>query len=373
MRGGQKRSVRALILPMGISKINIRQFGGKMTAELASEYSRSSQWNGTKFVNLDNISSSIPYREIPSFLSRQIRTGVDREPTQPLPSLSFNEDAWTALSPEEFGFVWYGHSNLLLKLGGKTVAVDPMFGGDAAPISPFPVRRYNGDLTKLIGSLPKIDLVLFTHDHYDHLDYDSIQKLKVKVDQYWVALGMGRHLTSWGIPNERIREFDWWQEEQLDNIVITFTPSQHFAGRGLTDRCQSFWGGWSLQTEEVRVWVSGDGGYGPHFHTIGQRLGPFDFGFIEVGQYNQAWSAMHLFPEESVQATIDAGATKIIPIHWGAFTLAQHSWYEPVARFVEEAERLGRSWLVPRLGELVTGSEQQQRQRWWQESIASEP
>ena len=207
--------------------------------------------------------------------------------------------------------------------------------------------------------------MLLTHDHYDHLDYASIQKLKTKTKQYFVAMGVKRHLLSWGVSPELIIEFDWWDEKTFSDIKITFTPTRHFSGRGLTDRLKTLWGGWAFNTGNENIWFSGDGGYGEHFKEIGERLGPFDFAFMECGQYNDAWRPVHLFPDESVQAAIDVKAKKIMPVHWAGFNLSfQHTWSEPAEEFVKAAVGQNQDYVLPKIGEIFeVGLEV--KEEWW--------
>ena len=206
--------------------------------------------------------------------------------------------------------------------------------------------------------------MLISHDHYDHLDYDSIQKLKNKTNQFYVALGVKRHLVSWGIPENIITEFNWWDEIPFEEIQITFTPTRHFSGRGLTDRAKSLWGGWALKTAKENIWFSGDSGYGEHFKEIGTRLGPFDFAYMECGQYNENWHQIHMYLEESIQAAIDANAKNIMPVHWAGFALAQHTWIEPVERFNQEAINKNLAYCLPQIGELFS-SDHSLTNSWW--------
>lgn len=246
----------------------------------------------------------------------------------------------------------------------QTILIDPMFGPDAAPIAPFKVKRFSDATLAIIDSFPEIDLVLISHDHYDHLDYESILKLKEKAKCFYVALGVKRHLVSWGIPENIITEFNWWNEFNFNDIKITFTPTRHFSGRGLTDRAKSLWGGWVFKTEEEHIWFSGDSGYGSHFKEIGDRLGPFDFAFMECGQYNEKWNQIHMYPEESVQAALDAKVQNCMPVHWAGFALAQHPWKEPVERFIEKAKSEKLNFIVPKIGELFS-SETVKSSEWW--------
>ncbi|WP_317167934.1 MBL fold metallo-hydrolase [Flavobacterium jejuense] len=209
-----------------------------------------------------------------------------------------------------------------------------------------------------------IDLVMLSHDHYDHLDYDSIQRLKSKVKKYFVALGVGRHLEKWGIAKKDITEFDWWDEAFYDDIKINFTPTRHFSGRGITDRAKSIWSGWTFKTETENIWFSGDSGYGDHFKEIGKYLDPFDFAFMECGQYNENWHQIHMYPEESIQASIDAKVKNRMPVHWSGFALSQHSWTDPVERFSQKATEEKLKYCVPKLGEIRL-IDMTDYEKWW--------
>ncbi|MBV6653708.1 MAG: MBL fold metallo-hydrolase, partial [Mameliella sp.] len=169
----------------------------------------------------------------------------------------------------------------------------------------------------------------------------------------------------WGVEPESITELDWWDEGQLGDLNFTFTPSRHFSGRGLTDRTKSLWGGWVFQVDNYKVYWSGDGGYNPDFREIGRRFGPFDWAFLECGQYYKLWKPIHASPEEAVQAAIDVGAKMSTPVHWGGFKLAPHDWRDPVDRFVEAGTDKGLNMAIPQPGELVTSESEVIVTRWW--------
>ena len=328
-----------------------KQFGAKPSKLDLEKYSKSVSWNGSIFKNLEETTMEFSLSNMPQFLRKQFFDKKGREPKQSLPIIPFNADLFdtTSLSMQS---IWYGHSAILMRLNHATILIDPMFGPDAAPIAPFKVKRFSDSTLNLIDDFPEIDLVLISHDHYDHLDYKSILKLKEKTKQFYVALGVKRHLVSWGIDPAIITEFDWWEESFFENIKITFTPTRHFSGRGLTDRAKSLWGGWVFKTASENIWFSGDSGYGKHFLEIGTRLGPFDFAFMECGQYNENWHQIHMYPEESVQAAMDAKVRNCMPVHWAGFALAQHHWQEPVRRFVEKATAEKVNFIIPKMGEL---------------------
>ncbi|MDB4270764.1 MBL fold metallo-hydrolase [bacterium] len=340
-----------------------KQFGARVSKEDLQKYASSKHWDGTKFGNLEVTKMDINFQNIPKLLYKQFCEKEGRAPLSRLAVTAFDKEAFLKPSVQT-KFIWYGHSAVLLRMNGLTLFIDPMLGPNAAPIAPFPVKRFSDKTLNLIDELPQIDLLLLSHDHYDHLDFESIQKLKPKVKHYFVALGVARHLVKWGIPKNDITEFDWWANQRFKDIDISFTPTRHFSGRGLTDRAKSLWGGWTFKTSAENIWFSGDSGYGRHFKDIGAQLGPFDFAFMESGQYNENWHQIHMYPEESVQAALDAGVTKIMPVHWGGFTLAQHSWKDPVDRFVKEAERQNISVSHPILGDIHSYQENI-RQRWW--------
>lgn len=339
-----------------------KQFGAKPSKSDLDSYSNSKHWNGNFFENLVETKMDFSWSKLPTFLNKQFFKKDGRE-AQDLGVLSFDAKAFKT-SNLNMQSIWYGHSTIFMRMNQLNILIDPMFGSDAAPIAPFKVKRFSQNTLELIDSFPAIDLVLISHDHYDHLDYDSILKLKGKAKHFFVALGVKRHLVSWGIPGDFITEFNWWDEVVFKGINITFTPTRHFSGRGLTDRAKSLWGGWVLKTKEENIWFSGDSGYGDHFKEIGSRLGSFDFAFMECGQYNENWHQIHMYPEESVQAALDAKVNNCMPVHWAGFALAQHPWIEPVDRFVEKANAENLNFIVPKLGE-VFNAKTNLMEKWW--------
>ena len=339
------------------------QFGGKVTKELQTRYEKSENWKNGKFRNLESTEMDMPLSKIPGVIYKQL-TKEGMKPEASLPILPFNKTEFLAPS-DQAKFIWYGHSVVLMRMNEQTILIDPMLGPNTTPIAPIASKRFSENSLSIIDQFPEIDLILITHDHYDHLDYDSIQKLKHKTKKYFVALGLKRHLVRWGVDAELITEFDWWNEQVLEDINITFTPTRHFSGRGLTDRAKCLWGGWILKTEKENIWFSGDGGYGKHFKKIGKQFGPFDFAFMECGQYNDDWKTLHMFPEESVQAAIDAGAKKGMPVHWSGFSLSyQHTWTDPVEDFIKFSKDKDFDYLLPPIGKLFTYSDNI-KEEWW--------
>ncbi len=337
------------------------QFGGQLTQELKNRYNQSEHWQENKFMNLEETSMSIRPSEIPKLISQQFTNRKERSPSTSLPVLPFDHRKF---EENEIAFTWYGHSVLLLTFNGQNILIDPMFGPDASPIAPFAARRFSENTLGLIDHLPNLDVVMLTHDHYDHLDLESIKRLRGKATTWMVSLGTARHLERWGVSPGSIREFDWWDSFLFQNIQITFTPSRHFSGRGVSDRAGTLWGGWVFESDSIKIYWSGDSGYGSHFKDIREKFGGFDLAFMECGQYNEKWHQIHMFPEESVQAALDTNSKIAVPVHWGGFNLALHHWKDPIHRFVNAAQNYGLEFITPRLGEVVALNKYESTS-WW--------
>jgi L-ascorbate metabolism protein UlaG (beta-lactamase superfamily) len=260
--------------------------------------------------------------------------------------------------------IWFGHSTFLLNLGGTIVLVDPVFGKAAAPVS-FTAKRFQAPVLS-IEELPPIDIVLISHDHYDHLDADTIRFFRNQASEFLTPLGVGGHLQRWGIARERITERDWWQSHTSHGIEFTAAPAQHFSGRDGFNNNETLWASWALVKGGNRLFFSGDSGYDTHFAEIGERLGPFDLAFMENGQYDKSWPAVHMNPAETVKAFKQLGARRLLPVHWGMFELAFHAWYAPVDALERLAAENDIELITPMLGELITLDDSLTTTRWWQ-------
>tara|TARA_B100001540_G_C15730026_1_gene607223 strand:+ start:168 stop:1211 length:1044 start_codon:yes stop_codon:yes gene_type:complete len=341
-----------------------KEFGGKITKKIKVELSQSPNWKKKRFRNLVETKMEINLFNLPHLLSQQFLKINGRFPSQSLPVLKFDSTRFLN-SNNTSNFIWYGHSTVLLNIHGTIIFIDPMMSFNASPVASFSVKRFSDDILDVLDELPTIDLLLFSHDHYDHLDFESIKKLIDKVKNYWVPLGVKRHLIKWNVSSEKIKEFDWWGQCIFNCIEFTFTPSRHSGGRRIIDKDKSLWGGWSIKSSKETFYFSGDGGYGHHFEEIGDKLGPFDFGFIECGQYNKLWSQIHMFPHEAVQAALDVKVKTVMPVHWAGFSLSLHHWKSPVKKFIKYAEERGCEWTVPALGDIVSLKDSDKRIRWW--------
>ncbi|OUR95811.1 hydrolase [Halobacteriovorax marinus] len=292
--------------------------------------------------------------------------GVNRVPKMELPQVK--PDIAEFLTPsKELKVIWFGHSTFLLNMSGKIILVDPVFSGSAAPFS-FMVKRFQKPALSL-EELPAIDYIVISHDHYDHLDMESIQFFKDKKTKFVTPLGVGSHLVGWGIERERISELDWWDKLEVEGVSFIATPSQHFSGRDGFHDNETLWASWVIQNSEHNIYFSGDSGYDEHFKKIGEKYGPFDLAFIENGQYNLKWRAVHMMPEEAAQAYFDLGAKKFFPVHWGMFELSFHTWFDPIVEISEQAKKRGIELVTPRLGEVISLSEDLKTTSWWEPLI----
>ena len=358
-------SLIALVLIVGFIFIKTSpQFGGEHNTLDIERYTESGHYKEGKFQNDEETSMDMNFSNIVGMLRELIKGNPKKSPKEDLPMVDLN--------PKDVGvadtnrFVWFGHSAFLLQLDGKNILIDPMLGESPSPHPLLGTSRYNDELPLGIDELPEIDLLLISHDHYDHLDYGSIQKLKSKVKEYYVPLGVGAHLKSWGVDSNTVHEMNWWDEAKVNDINLAFTPSRHFSGRGISDNSSTLWGSWIIKGEEQNIYFSGDGGYGKHFTDIGEKYGPFDLAFMECGQYNDRWAEIHMTPEETAQAGKDVKAKVMMPIHWGAFTLALHDWDDPVKRVLEKSKDLDLPVLVPKIGEKVElDSLHTNYEAWW--------
>jgi L-ascorbate metabolism protein UlaG (beta-lactamase superfamily) len=341
------------------------EFGGVPTTEQKKAYLKSPNYSNGKFINKGNVKLDMSMRDMGKTLAGFFGPSPLTKPNRDIPVMKL--DSMDIVNYQESTrLIWFGHSAFLLQMHNKTVLIDPMFGQVPAPHPMLGSNRFSKELPIEVEQLPRIDAVLISHDHYDHLDYGSIQKLKGKVNMFYTPLGVGVHLQKWGIAKERIVEMDWWQEVVHDDLIFRCAPAQHFSGRGLTDRANTLWSSWVIQSERDNIFFSGDSGYGPHFKEIGDKYGPFDLAMIECGQYNEMWPDIHMFPEQTAQAGLDVGTKQIMPIHWGAFKLAMHPWTEPVERVSHKAKELNVGVLTPRIGEPINLNKLEvTTSQWW--------
>lgn len=269
-----------------------------------------------------------------------------------------------SLDSEKDVLIWFGHSSYFMQIDGKRMLVDPVFSGNASPFS-FMVKSFKGSDIYSPDDFPFIDYLFITHDHWDHLDYKTVLKLKPKVGKIITGLGTASHLEYWGFDPKTIIELDWNDSAAPDSgFQVTATPGRHFSGRGFK-RNQSIWCSFVLQTPTKKIFIGGDSGYDTHFVKIGAEYGPFDLALLECGQYNKSWKYIHMMPEQTVQASIDLKAKTLMPVHWGKFALALHAWDESIERVTKEASRLKVPLVHPMIGEVVDLNEFAPTSAWW--------
>ncbi len=254
--------------------------------------------------------------------------------------------------PSGFRITWLGHATIFLEIGAKTILIDPVFSKRASPYQWIGPKRFHQAPIE-IEDLPKIDVVLISHDHYDHLDHGSIQKLKEKTEIFVAPLGVGAHLEGWGIQIEKIREFDWWQKFRLGRVELISTPARHFSGRGFFDRNKTLWSSWVIRYNKNSIYYSGDSGPMPAFDKIGEKYGPFDLTIIQLGAYGEFWPYIHMTPEEAMTAHQQLKGKLLLPVHWGTFDLALHAWDEPLIRTKRAAKTQNIRYLLPRPGQRI--------------------
>lgn len=257
-----------------------------------------------------------------------------------------------------------GHSSVLIKLDGSLVMADPVFSDRASPVQFMGPKRFHPAPIS-IEDLPEIDVIVISHDHYDHLDKASVKKLTDKTGLFLVPLKVGQTLREWGVPEEKVVELNWWESKVVNGIDFTLTPTQHFSGRSLTDGNSTLWGSWVIRSREKNVYFSGDSGYFGGFKEIGEKFGPFDLTMIETGAYNTLWSNIHMFPEQSVQAHIDLQGKVMLPIHNSTFDLAMHDWQEPMAKALEISNERGVTMVSPEIGQRLAIGDTLPVVDWW--------
>ncbi|MBE7123207.1 MBL fold metallo-hydrolase [Bacillus cereus] len=316
-----------------------------------------------KYINQIHTDVSFKTKDIIDLMTDYFKMKTKLRPIKNLPIVLSNKDTESLES-----VTWFGHSASLLKIEGKKLLLDPMFGDASSPFPVFNSKRYSGAFSFEREDLQEIDAIIISHNHYDHLNYKSIMQLKDRAKHFYVPNGVAQYLIKWGVSPSKISEHNWWDEITFDNIKLVCAPARHFSGRSMTDRDCSLWCSWLILGQETKVFFSGDSGYAPHFKEIGDKYGPFDLTLMECGQYDTRWSAIHMLPEETVQAHIDVKGELLLPIHWGAFTLALHEWSDPIERVTKEANRLGVKITTPQIGESITlKSADYPSSAWWRE------
>lgn len=269
-------------------------------------------------------------------------------PAVPIPTVKTNLEELDRYSDL---LVWFGHSSYLLQLSGRRILVDPVFCM-ASPV-PFINKPFKGTDIYKPDDLPAVDYLVISHDHWDHLDYNTVRQLKKRVHKVIVPLGVGEHFEYWGYDKQDIIELDW-QEAATPEEGFTFhcLPARHFSGRGLKSN-QTLWASFLVETPSRHVYMGGDSGYDTHFQEIGEKYRSIDLAILENGQYNEDWRYIHTLPAYLGREARELGAKQIMTVHHSKYALARHPWNEPLENELRAAKEDSLNMIIPQIGEVV--------------------
>lgn len=291
------------------------------------------------------------------------------KPSYPLPSIKTD---LKKIAPDKNVLIWFGHSSYFIQLNGIRLLVDPVLSRTASPV-PGNVVSFDGTDIYRPEDIPELDYVIITHDHWDHLDYPTMKKLKAKTKKVVTGLGVGAHLRHWGFTEAQIVEMDWNNKFSAENHEIHCLPARHFSGRGLTAN-KSLWASFLLKFPDFKLYIGGDSGYGEHYKNIGSQFGQIDLALLDSGQYDQNWKYIHETPEQVIQAAKDLNAAALLPVHNSRFTISNHPWNEPLERIRELGRDENFRILTPIIGEEIELDNPRQTFRpWWKDTPAALP
>jgi len=342
------------------------KFGKSPSGERLTRIQKSNNYKDGKFVNLNptpELTEGTSYLSLTYdflFVKKERQRPIDIIPSVKMDLLN--------LPITENVLVWFGHSSYYMQIDGKRILVDPVFSGNASPV-PGTVKSFKGTDRYTVDDLPEIDYLFISHDHYDHIDYETILKLKDKTKKVICGLGVGSHFEYWGYKLENIFENDWNEQIELDDGFIAYTTlARHFSGRSFS-RCNTLWMSYVLQTPSLKIYIGGDSGYDTHFADIGNKFGPIDLAILDNGQYDEKWKYIHMLPSEVLQAATDLKAKRLFPVHSSKFVLANHPWDEPLVRVTDLNRKSAApiKMVTPIVGELVNLKDENQKfENWWE-------
>jgi L-ascorbate metabolism protein UlaG (beta-lactamase superfamily) len=313
----------------------------------------SPRFDGRRFRNTRPVGPGLRSGSAGPLLREWLTGAGPRVPAAPLPVVR-PLDAWSRAPETGLRATWLGHSTVLVEIDGARVLTDPVWSERVSPVSFVGPRRFH-PVPASLEELPALDVVLLSHDHYDHLDRATVARLARLDVPFVTSLGVGAHLEAYGVRHDRVVELDWWEHVDVGPLRITAAPSQHFSGRGVGDRDATAWSSFHVRGPRHAFFFSGDTGLTPEYADIAARLGPVDLVMLEVGAFHPAWADIHLGPHNALEALalVSGGRlrdTVFLPVHWGTFRLALHPWDEPAEVLAREAPARGVHLALPRIG-----------------------
>ncbi|MEV6006587.1 MBL fold metallo-hydrolase [Streptomyces sp. NPDC051976] len=363
--------------PSRLVKLRPAPFGADPTGARLERIQKSPNYADGAFINPVG-ARTVPNGDLIKSLPANLRKEA-RLPRKPVGTVPVHPTTLADLArPPASGLrlTWMGHSTVLAEIGGRRVLFDPVWGERCSPFAFAGPKRVHPTPVPL-ESLTGLDVVVISHDHYDHLDMPSIMALVHSDVVFAVPLGVGAHLEFWGVAPERLRELDWNESTEVAGLTLTATPARHFCGRGLRGRQQTLWASWAVTDGTHRIFHSGDTGYFPGFADIGAEHGPFDATMIQIGAYSEFWPDIHMTPAEGMQAHVDLSGGQprgtMMPIHWGTFNLAQHAWADPAEGTVAAARETGSKIATPRPGAPFEPVDEQPDDWWWRPIAVTPP
>ena len=360
------------ILIIGFLVLQIFMFG--CATSNASETNRqqrieeSPQWNGETFQNPEQVPDVEWGPSLKMFWNYYFNKPEAFIPDPPLTAEPFDISQWNDL--RDLQFTWLGHTTFLIKIDDKLILTDPVFTQRAGSFGWVSPERYSKTLAST-DILPELDIVLITHNHPDHLDEATIKALISKTKLFVTPLVVGKLLEEWGVPHEKVHELDWWQTKSIDSLTITAAPAKHTSERGIFDKNMTLWASYGIRGKRQNLYLSGDSGWFKGLYEIGERLGPFDLTFFEIGAYSNLKGQMevHYTPEQAVKAHQAVRGKLLVPSGWGTFDLGLFPWHEPIERFLIAANQANIDYLTPKIGEVVIPGKVGGHEAWWKSFI----
>jgi L-ascorbate metabolism protein UlaG (beta-lactamase superfamily) len=356
----------AIIAVVGVLYYNYHPtFGVKSTGERLAKMQRSPYYKDGLFHNIEETNTlTTDKTKLELFWDNLVKPKANN--LIPKNNIPVVKTDLKALDINEDLIIWLGHSSYFIQIDGKRILIDPIFNSNASPL-PVGNDVFKGTNFYAIDDIPNIDYVLITHDHYDHLDYPTLKKLKGKVKEIVVPLGLGDTMVSWGYSDKSVKDLDWFEKIVADNdsLSITFAPSRHYSARRMA-RFENLWGSYIIKGSKKNLYFSGDSGYGKHFKMIGEQYGPFDFVSLDSGQYNEKWKYIHMRPEQALQAAVDLKTSYYLPAHIGRFALAQHDWREPFEIIEAEMSKYDVQIIIRKIGTPIDiNHPKAEIDKWW--------